>query len=294
MSRRFTATEKWQDGWFLDLSIEHKLVWVYLLDTCSNAGRWIKNIKMLNFCCESPMTETALLDIFQGRIIDRGDYFFIPKFLRFQYPSGLMSNKPVIESVRNELKKYGLWDMVDSIYSNDNAIIPLSLPNDTSIGIGIGIGQRKGKSSIRPRTPARNTVALKKPSFDFDAVWNSYPKREGRKPAEKHFRASVLSEADYNDLKNAIENYKRQIAAEVRDKQYIKMGSTFFNNWRDYVDAGYSAPKRSPREQAVIDAAAKRDAERAAEEAAFARLSPAEQERRKQAAAEMLRSIGEK
>ena len=87
-----------------------------------------------------------------------------------------------------------------------------------------------------PKPMEKKTVALKKPSFDFEAVWATYPRRMGKKAAEAHFRASVLNLEDLANIKKAIANYCRQIRERNTETEYIKHGSTFFNNWRDYVD----------------------------------------------------------
>lgn len=73
----------------------------------------------------------------------------------------------------------------------------------------------------------------------FDAIWNDYPKRLGRKEAFAHFKASVKSEADVSAIRSALANYKKQI--EGQDRQYIQHGSTWFNNWRDYTEINNGA-----------------------------------------------------
>lgn len=122
MAKRFTDTEKWKDEWYLSLDNDNRIVWQYLLDSCSIAGLLKKNFKLLNFCCNVNYNEFILLDIFKDRVFDIGDYFFIPKFLKFQYPKGLKSDKPAIVSVRNELLDKGLID-------NDYEIIFKSFKN---------------------------------------------------------------------------------------------------------------------------------------------------------------------
>lgn len=68
----------------------------------------------------------------------------------------------------------------------------------------------------------------------FEKCWQEYPRREGRKAAERHFYASVKSVEEARELFTAIQNYKELIRG--KDMQYVKQGSTFFNNWRDYVE----------------------------------------------------------
>ena len=119
MAKRFTETEKWKDGWFLNLKPEYRLVWCYLLDSCTIAGRWIKNFKLLNFCCDSSLDEKSLNTIFNDRLLEYKDFFFIPKFLTFQYPGGLNSDKRMIVAIKNELFKYGLSEKVNEMYGDD-------------------------------------------------------------------------------------------------------------------------------------------------------------------------------
>jgi len=45
MAKRFTASEKWEDLWFSELSNKYKLFWIYLLDKCDNAGVWENILK---------------------------------------------------------------------------------------------------------------------------------------------------------------------------------------------------------------------------------------------------------
>ena len=52
-----------------------------------------------------------------------GDYYFIPKFLKFQYPRGLSSNKPAIVAVRKELSDYSLNAIVSESLGNHYLMI---------------------------------------------------------------------------------------------------------------------------------------------------------------------------
>lgn len=123
MAKRFTDTDKWKDEWYGSLSNDYRIVWQYLLDNCSIAGIFKKDYRLLNFQCNTNLTEQQLFEIFEGRIVDCGKFIFIPKFLKFQYPKGLKSNKPAIVGVRAEIEKYNLNELIKKSLPNDYLII---------------------------------------------------------------------------------------------------------------------------------------------------------------------------
>lgn len=129
MSLRFTQTDKWKDDWYLSLSNDNRIVWQYLLDNCSIAGRFKKELFLLNSLCSTKYSAEDLKSIFEEKLIDMGDYFFIPNYLKHQYPSGLTSNKPLIVSVRKELEKYKLLKETIKHLGNDFLIITEPLDN---------------------------------------------------------------------------------------------------------------------------------------------------------------------
>lgn len=72
-------------------------------------------------------------------------------------------------------------------------------------------------------------------SFDFESLWKLYPRPIGKKLAMKHFKASVKNEQDYQNIQQALNNYLHSKTVLVGDEQYIQHGSTWFNNWRDWI-----------------------------------------------------------
>lgn len=89
-------------------------------------------------------------------------------------------------------------------------------------------------------------VKAKKVVFNFEQVWARYPKRVGKKEAMRHFHATVKSEQDFKNLNKALDNY---LVSEDYLKGFIQNGSTWFNNWSDYLDIQAVTGKS----QAVID-----------------------------------------
>ena len=47
--KRFTEALKWRDPWFLDLSVDGKLAFWYIVENCDNAGVWEPNFRLANF-----------------------------------------------------------------------------------------------------------------------------------------------------------------------------------------------------------------------------------------------------
>lgn len=105
MSKRFTASEKWNDPWFCGLDLHHKVFWVYLLDNCDNAGIWEPNWPLVNFHIPGFVLSQEIL---KDRIVEiKGGKWFIPKFIEFQYGELKEDCKPHL-SVLRTLVKYGL------------------------------------------------------------------------------------------------------------------------------------------------------------------------------------------
>ena len=73
----------------------------------------------------------------------------------------------------------------------------------------------------------------KKEIFDFESIWGKYPRRVGKKMAEKHFMASIKTKKDFEDLTKALSNY---LSSKRVAGGFVQNGSTWFNNWRDWID----------------------------------------------------------
>ena len=172
MAKRFTDSEKWKDDWYLNLSNDNRIVWQYLLDNCTIAGVIKVSYKHLNFCCNVKYDEKKLMEFFEGRVFNCGDYYFIPKFIKFQYPKGLKSDKPVIIGIRNELSKYGLIDDNNELKFNDNIMIANDYliikdkdkdkDKDKELDTDMDTGEEEEKEE-----PKKNISKIIPPEFDW-------------------------------------------------------------------------------------------------------------------------------
>lgn len=130
MAKRFTDSDKWKDSWFTDLSNDNKLIWLYLLDNCDNAGLWKINMKHLNFFCSTNINVDDLFFIFKGRITSvQRDIVFIYKFCVFQYGNTFLKskNKAVISAIE-KLSDANILELNNGEYT---LLIPYQYPIDT-------------------------------------------------------------------------------------------------------------------------------------------------------------------
>lgn len=74
---------------------------------------------------------------------------------------------------------------------------------------------------------------IKPSSFSFEEIYIKYPNKVGKKAALRHFEVSVKTSQDWQDIQTALKNYLE--SARVA-KGYVMNASTFFNNWRDWVN----------------------------------------------------------
>jgi hypothetical protein len=69
----------------------------------------------------------------------------------------------------------------------------------------------------------------------FEKHWTNYPRKDGKKEALRHFLASVRSLEDSDRLAGALQNYLRYLKRGKVEERFFKKGSTWFNNWEDWV-----------------------------------------------------------
>jgi hypothetical protein len=126
MAKRFTDTEKWKDDWYLSLNNDYRQIWLWLLDNCNHAGLCKRSLTLLNIMNNTQITEDDLLEVFQNRIMIYQDYWFIPKFIFFQYGNDfLTSNSKAVVSAIKSMIQYGI------ITETEDGILTFSieLPN---------------------------------------------------------------------------------------------------------------------------------------------------------------------
>jgi hypothetical protein len=78
---------------------------------------------------------------------------------------------------------------------------------------------------------------------EFEKLWELYPKKQGKANALKKYieyrTAKDETYCTFEEVLRGVENYNREIKATKKDYQYIKMGSSWFNQrgWLDRYES---------------------------------------------------------
>lgn len=73
---------------------------------------------------------------------------------------------------------------------------------------------------------------------DFEEVWNKYPRKQGKTNALKSYIKARKDGTSQEDILQGLDNYIAYIEKNKVEEQFIKMGSTWFNQkcWVDNYD----------------------------------------------------------
>lgn len=241
MAKRMTDTEKWRDDWFVGLSPESKLLWVYVVDNCDHAGIWRVSEQVASALVGLKFDIAKCRAELGARVVEVGrDYWFIPGFLRFQYGASVNLKAGVVISARRRLAEFGLEGYLDS---------PDTLPTPSHEGPGTPKDKDKDKdkdSTKRilkealdaPRavpsptsTPGAKKSVLGASVARFEAFYALYPRHVGKDAGLKAWLK--LSEAEQDLAASAVVwQAKSPDHLKASEPKYVPHCATWLNQRR--------------------------------------------------------------
>lgn len=87
MAKRFIDTNLFSDEWFCELSKDTKLFFIYFITSCDHAGVLRLNKKLCEFQTGIKSLETVTKELGNCLVTVKDGMYFMPKFLKFQYPN---------------------------------------------------------------------------------------------------------------------------------------------------------------------------------------------------------------
>lgn len=112
MSKRFSATEIWDEDWFLDMPNEYKLLWYFMLANCDFAGIYRVNLRTFRGLVEVSVTSERALVYFNAgkqriRVL-KENLWLIEDFFVFQYGPTFNINNKLHESIQLLYNKHSI------------------------------------------------------------------------------------------------------------------------------------------------------------------------------------------
>lgn len=166
MAKRFIDTGLFDDQWFMNLSKDAKLLWIYLITKCDHAGIIEINERLIELQTGIKSFKTTGAELGNRLYFVRESYYFIPKYIDFQYPNFPNSRVRQQESAIKILVKYGLFDESKETFNKDIA--------NPSVTVMKGLD---GKKEAKPPKEL-NTKAFKKPTLKEVAAYCKERKNE--------------------------------------------------------------------------------------------------------------------
>lgn len=204
MAKRFLDTNTFNDEWVCSLSKDAKLFFIYYVVMCDHAGILRLNKKLCEFQTGLKSIDTLIKELGNSLVTVRQGLYFMPKFIKFQYPNFPNSKVKQQDSAIKILNSLGLWDATTNSYLTVSQELTNSYDNDSVNGI-IKKETKKTNADFIPPILSEVVEYFKK---------NGYSETGARKAFEYY------STADWVDSKGTkVKNWKQKmLSVWMRDE----------------------------------------------------------------------------
>lgn len=130
--------------------------------------------------------------------------------------------------------------------------IPAIQPND-----------QPGVASENPAVTSRNSIQsnsiqIKNPEFDFDSLYQLYPKKVGKQDGLRECGKQIKTPDDFAELKAAVERYREYVTRTPVNGEFIpapKDFSTFMRHgrWRDCLEPDFGNVDKASAQEKFLD-----------------------------------------
>jgi hypothetical protein len=213
--KRFTETDKWRDPWFRSLPPAEKLVFLFVIENCNNAGFYEIDYGLMAFA--TGLDQSALQGAIKGLIrglVNVDGWVWVRTFLKHQKNDNLnpenKAHKQIIGLVREQLVRFAKCEEFK------NFVAPYK-------GLTSPTGTVQVKVKVRKEGVQRE---------GFDQFWSAYPRKDAKADAVK---AWGKVDVDVAVLITAIERQKTSFEWTKQNGQFIPLPASWLNGkrWED-------------------------------------------------------------
>jgi len=222
MPKRFRDSATYKDRFVKSLSIEMKHIWFYILDDCDNAGIWRVDLEGAGLYTRCNFTASEIKDALKEKVeFLNEEYWFVPKFIEFQYGLPLNLKAGAIMSAFKRLKAFGLEDRFETVSGESKE--SLETPKD------------KDKDKDKDKKKEKNL------SEEFIAFWKAYPRKDSKGDAIKAWSQMSKERPPIEIVLKAILHQSRQEGWQKDKGKWIPYPATWLRDL-GWLNQGTSAP----------------------------------------------------
>lgn len=217
-----------EQEWFMDLDMFHRLLYVYLLTRTTNSGIFDVNCRRMSFDMGRKVTEQDIFCTYGNRIVrvpDHPSKGIFPAYISFCWTKGRdfdPEKNRVVKGIVRELAMYGL-----------------TIKEVENLSSGASSGMQATTQEILSLGDAESDAVPKKKEVDiglmFDKFWSQYPaRRDGRPKNLAKFTRIIMEakdpEGEFIRIMNGLQAWRTCRKWTKDDHAYVDSMSKFLNN----------------------------------------------------------------
>lgn len=153
---------------------------------------------------------------------------------KYNWTSSEKFRKPLVREIA-EVKDNKFRSYLESIFNGETSLCIDTVSDNGRYGIYTPVANTNTNTVSVANTNANKKKSTKSYEKEFDEIWELYPKKQGKSKAKEKYIKARKEGTTKEEVENGIKNYVKYIEATRTEDQYIKHGSTYFNNrcWLD-------------------------------------------------------------
>lgn len=203
MAKRFIDTELFNDEWFCELSKDAKLFFIYYITNCDHAGILKLNKKLFEFQTSIKDIEKVIKEMGNKLILIKDSVFFMPGYLKFQYPDFPKSKVKQQEGALKILDNHGITLEIVKSYLTVPKELEYSYVNDND-NVSDNVKNNKEGKKNKPTLEECKIYCLERNNgVDPDKFFNYYESngwKVGKNPM-KDWKAAIRTWEKNTDTK---------------------------------------------------------------------------------------------
>lgn len=203
MAKRFIDTELFNDEWFCELSKDAKLFFIYYITNCDHAGILKLNKKLFEFQTSIKDIDKVIKEMGNKLILIKDSVFFMPGYLKFQYPDFPKSKVKQQEGALKILDNHGITLEIVKSYLTVPKELEYSYVNDNDNVSDNVKNNKEGKKNKPTLEEVKLFCDERNNGVDADKFFNYYESngwKVGKNPM-KDWKAAIRTWEKNTDTK---------------------------------------------------------------------------------------------